>query len=485
MFKSMKLSIKLIGGFLIVAIVTLVVGAVGLYGTNKINSYLDEIGDVRLPSIESLLIINESQTSIKAAKRSLLVKGLATEGEEQLTIIDNNLIEIQEAWDVYAPLPQTTEEAKVWEEFKVAWAKWQEVNSTFLELAKTYRQTLSDEDYNNMLSYEQNNKQVFYEAEKLLNSLVEINGKIADESNKKSGENVTFIVTLSIICMVFGTLLAIAFGIYLSRSISKPIIAAVEDLKGGTSQIASASEQLLAASEQLAEGSTEQAASIQEISATMEESSAMIEQNTSNTMQVAELAEDANNASSEGANEMKSMMNSMDEIKESSSEIGKIIKVIDEIAFQTNILALNAAVEAARAGQAGKGFAVVAEEVRNLAQRSARAANDTSEIIEKNILLSEQGVNAAAKVNESLISINDKVSQVNSLIADITNASREQAEGISQVNNTIVEIDKVTQINAANSEETSAASQELSAQAATLKDIADTINKLVNGAKSQ
>src|SRR5258708_25224821 len=158
------------------------------------------------------------------------------------------------------------------------------------------------------------------------------------------------------------------------------------------------------------------------------------------------------------------MVAAMNDINTSSDKVSKIIKVIDEIAFQTNILALNAAVEAARAGEAGLGFAVVADEVRNLAQRSAQAARETAEKIEDSIRKSEHGVELNAKVGLSLHEIVDKARKVDTLVAEIAQACKEQTQGISQINLAVTQMDKVTQTNAASAEESASASNELAAQ---------------------
>jgi methyl-accepting chemotaxis protein len=159
----------------------------------------------------------------------------------------------------------------------------------------------------------------------------------------------------------------------------------------------------------------------------------------------------------------------MEAIKVSSDDIAKIIKTIDEIAFQTNILALNAAVEAARAGEAGMGFAVVADEVRNLAQRSAQAAKETAGKIEGAITKTGQGVEISSKVAQTLNEIVTKARQVDELVAEVASASREQTEGITQINTAVGQMDKVTQSNAANAEESAAAAEELNAQAEVMK----------------
>jgi methyl-accepting chemotaxis protein len=178
---------------------------------------------------------------------------------------------------------------------------------------------------------------------------------------------------------------------------------------------------------------------------------------------------------------MQAMSQAMDGIKNSSTDVAKIIKVIDEVAFQTNILALNAAVEAARAGEAGMGFAVVADEVRNLAQRSAEAAKETAAKIEGAIIKSNQGVAITGKVAQALNEILAKARRMDELAGEITAASNEQAGGIGQINQAVGQMDNVTQSNAANAEETAASAQELNAQAETMRRLVGDLVELVGG----
>jgi len=245
----------------------------------------------------------------------------------------------------------------------------------------------------------------------------------------------------------------------------------LNDINLAAQQVASGSRQVSDSAQALSQGSTEQASSIEELTASLEEISDQTKKNAHNAGQANELALAAKDNAVEGDQQMQEMLQAMNEINAASSNISKIIKVIDEIAFQTNILALNAAVEAARAGQHGKGFAVVAEEVRNLAARSANAAKETTVLIEGSIKKSEDGTKIAHETADALNKIVEVVAKAAALIGEIATASNEQAAGIAQINQGIMQVSQVVQTNSATSEESAAASEELSSQAETLRDM--------------
>jgi len=278
---------------------------------------------------------------------------------------------------------------------------------------------------------------------------------------------------------------ALAIGIFMSwlitRSITKPINRIIAGLTEGAEQVASASGQVSSASQSLAEGTAEQAAGLEETSSSLEEMASMTRQNADNAQQANTLAADARKAADTGNQSMGKMNDAIIEIQKSSDETAKIIKVIDEIAFQTNLLALNAAVEAARAGEAGKGFAVVAEEVRNLAMRSAEAAKNTSKLIEESVKNSRNGVDIAGEVAKVLEEIVGGIGKTSELVSEIAAASAEQAQGIDQVNTAVTQMDKVTQANAANAEESASASEELSAQAEQMNEVVNELVAMIGG----
>jgi methyl-accepting chemotaxis protein len=282
---------------------------------------------------------------------------------------------------------------------------------------------------------------------------------------------------LSILVMVLGFVFAYTTGVGLNRVLAR----IAGSLSDGSAQVASAAGQVSAASQTLAEGAGQQAASLEETSSAMEEMASMSARNSENAQKANDLAKQTREAADQGAVHMQTMSAAMEAIKVSSDDIALIIKTIDEIAFQTNILALNAAIEAARAGEAGMGFAVVADEVRNLAQRSAEAAKETAAKIEGAIGRTSQGVGISLKVVRALNNIVVKVRQVDELVAEVASASREQTQGVSQINAALGQMDKVTQSNAANAEQSAAAAQELNAQAETMKESVAEMFHLVNG----
>ena len=303
-------------------------------------------------------------------------------------------------------------------------------------------------------------------------------GIYVDEVNKIVMNTFLQVLFFNILTLIF-VIIAVLFTIV--KDIVTSMAAITKELDESSNEVSITSSQLDAASEKLAADTTEQAASIQETSSTLEETSSMVQQNRDNTKQAAALAKQSKDYANKSNTEMHKMMVAMEDLKSSSTEISKIIKVIDEIAFQTNILSLNAAVEAARAGDAGKGFAVVAEEVRSLAKRSAQAAKDTTVIIESNISKSEEGAKIAKEVQESISEIDIQSKKVSELLDEISIATDEQAQGVSQIYKAVSQMEITIASNAQTADESSSASKTLYAQTLNLKEIIENLDEIVKG----
>lgn len=304
--------------------------------------------------------------------------------------------------------------------------------------------------------------------------------EVATESSKTM--DLASLITL--IGVLVATVVGVLTASFITRGITRVVRAIGQSLSAGADETAAASNQVSSASQMLAEGASEQAASLEETGASLEEITSMVKRNAEAAAKAKALANETRAAADAGTIDMDEMTHAMNDIKASSDDIAKIIKSIDEIAFQTNILALNAAVEAARAGEAGMGFAVVAEEVRNLAQRCASSAKETATKIEAAVVKSERGVQISAKVAANFSLIATKTRDVDQYVAEISTASNEQAQGVGQVNLAVVQMEKVTQGNAASAEETASAAEELNAQAEAVQEAAAELQKLIGGNKT-
>jgi len=265
------------------------------------------------------------------------------------------------------------------------------------------------------------------------------------------------------------------------RGVNRKLRQAAMEMLEGSRQVTAASEQVASASQSLAQGASEQAATLEETSSSANEITAITYSNAENTRKVAGLMNGTVQLVASANRNLEEMVRSMDEIHRSSEKISKIIRVIDEIAFQTNILALNAAVEAARAGEAGMGFAVVADEVRNLAHRSAQAAKDTAALIEESITRSNEGGRKMGEVAKSIEQITHSANDVKTLVDEIEVGSREQSRGIEQIAKAVSQMEQMTQRSAASSEQSASASEELASQAHGLYRVAEKLRTVVGG----
>jgi methyl-accepting chemotaxis protein/methyl-accepting chemotaxis protein-1 (serine sensor receptor) len=310
--------------------------------------------------------------------------------------------------------------------------------------------------------------------------LVAINHKLIDEERQSARDQVASSRWIMLLLVAIGAIVTVvALGIV--RGANSSLRQSATELLEGSRQVAAAAGQVASASQSLAQGTSEQAATLEETSSSTTELTAITRRNTENTHTVSALMIEAAQRVGDANHNLEEMVQSMKDINSSSEKISKIIRVIDEIAFQTNILALNAAVEAARAGEAGMGFAVVADEVRNLAHRSAQAAKDTAALIEESIAKSHEGNKRLQLVAGSIQLVTGSATQVKVLVDEVDVGSQEQSHGIEQIASAVTQMETVTQRSAASAEESAAASEELAAQAHALYDIVERVRKLVGG----
>jgi methyl-accepting chemotaxis protein len=312
--------------------------------------------------------------------------------------------------------------------------------------------------------------------------------KVIRRNSQKAKDSALFLHTGSIISvtlLLVTIVIGIMLSIFVARSITHPIAAAIKGLSTGSGQVETAAAEISNSAQSMASGATGQAANLEEISASLNEITSMTKQTADNARNADALVQDSVTKTKNSQEAMSRLRKAVVEIQSSGNETAKILKDIDEIAFQTNLLALNAAVEAARAGEAGKGFAVVAEEVRNLSQRTSVSAKKTAELIESSQKSSAQGVSLAEETAEAIETITESSKKIAALVTEISAAAEEQARGVSQVSAAVGNLDKITQSNASQSEELAASSEELNSEAVTMNDFVDDLVGIVHGAEAK
>lgn len=478
--KNLKLSTKLTGGFGLMLIALCIVGLSGIINISSVQTVVADLSEVHIPLLNVITTIDVSATEQElAATQYALHKDeeFLPKFEELDRLVDQKFEEIE-------TLVRADQEL-VDEGWLKPVEKMAMQHDVFVRASRRLIEAIKADKP--VEQWDPIADEVAMQSEALMvhiDGFLDLNDKesktVATQANSSATSARWIIGTVAVSAILIGVFLAFI----ITRSITRPINRIIEALGEGTDQVATASSQVSTSSQQLAEGSSEQAASIEETSSSLEEMSSMTKQNADNATQADTLMKEANQVVSKANTSMDELTGSMEQITKASEETSKIIKTIDEIAFQTNLLALNAAVEAARAGEAGAGFAVVADEVRNLALRAADAAKNTADLIEGTVKKVKDGSDLVNTTNEAFGEVATSASKVGELVGEISAASKEQAQGIEQVNIAVNEMDKVTQSNAANAEESASASEEMSAQAEQMKSMVGELIALVEGSDS-
>jgi methyl-accepting chemotaxis protein len=474
--KNMTIGKKLYSAFGMMVLFTLITGGLAIYNIGSLGGAVQQLGDhwVRVSYLGG-------RTSALVPDMLSLSRGILVRGYMRDLDAARNYHEQYNA--DYVQFRQITDELK-----SVTWGadEMDIIQHEILDKMPEYV-SLNDEMYNDVVKgdlpaastvYDKKLNPLAIELRNSGNKLTEMQRKHGADYAAQAVSGVGPARTLSIVMM----LLSLGIGmvvVYIVRGISKALGDSVAELRDGADQVANAAAQVSSSSQSLAQGSSEQAASLEETSASSEEINSMARKNTDNSRKTAELLTQSMDKVNLANRHLDQMVVSMNEINESSGKISKIIKVIDEIAFQTNILALNAAVEAARAGEAGMGFAVVADEVRSLAQRSAQAAKDTATLIEDSIAKSSEGKGKVDQVAAAIRTITEESARIKVMVDEVSLGSEEQSRGIDQIGKAIAQMEQVTQTTAANAEESAAAAEELNAQSETLKDVVARLQRMV------
>jgi len=502
--KSWTIKKQIILGLAVLILINFVVGIFTYSGISKLKSFVENISSNQLGGV---YVLGQIQSEENGAYDLMLHHILA--GTKDAAAADNtSLAESGEridrliaGYEQNAPVDERESGmfARMLADREAFMASWQPVQDLSAAMKGTDAFAL----------FQAKTEPAFQKLKSALQDEIDYKRQVADVTAAEGIEmtdTISKMLYASIIVMLSAGV-AIAFVIV--RSLNRVLTSVADTLGEGANQIVAASGQLASASQSLAQGASEQAASLQQTSSALEQIGSMTKRNSESAHAARALSGETRIAAETGARRTEEMQAAMNAIMQagtemavaihgittSSNSISKIISTIDEIAFQTNILALNAAVEAARAGESGMGFAVVAEEVRSLAKRSADAAKETAALIEAAVKQSQVGVEVNGRVTariaevvqkanglrDSLTDIVDKAREVDVVVGQITEASKEQNSGVEQINSAIHLMNQVTQANAAGSEETASASEELTAQSIELRAGVDVLVKLVNG----
>jgi methyl-accepting chemotaxis protein len=504
LFYDLRISAKLFVGFILLLLLTIFLGGFSVYQLSRVNSTALELGTNWMPSVNAAMGIKERISRLRTQEMQIVMSAGDEENLKKYEKRWNDYVaELKKYEADYVKLISTEDEKKFFADYSKLWERYvveakkltAQANAGNMEEARTTLRGESSKLNADMLA--------------MADKMVQVNadGGIAEY---RMGEQIyansrSLILGLIVVTIALGLLLAYWIARVVARPLQEAVkvaktvasgdltsdiqvktrdetgellqalkemnaslLSVVSEVRTGTDLIATASTEIANGNMDLSARTESQAGSLEETASSMEELTSTVKHNSDNARQANQLSHSASAVAQKGGSVVSQVVDTMGSINESSKKIVDIIAVIDGIAFQTNILALNAAVEAARAGEQGRGFAVVASEVRNLAQRSASAAKEIKTLINDSVEKVGLGTRLVDEAGITMKEVVDSVKRVSDIISEITAAGAEQSSGIDQINTAIIQMDQVTQQNAALVEEAAAAAGALQEQAANL-----------------
>jgi methyl-accepting chemotaxis protein len=472
----MTIEKKLLAGFGALLFVTIFLGIAAIRSIGNLGNNLDQMGHERAHLLYLTGDANKTTTDMLATMRGILARGYMKDYSKMQTYHEHFGVDVEKlraevgeiASSTKSPELKRMSQADILDNIAPVVQGVEEMYALSQKGDNAGAAALFDSKVNPLTT------ELSEHADSLAHKQEQVVAQAADEGSATVGPARSLSIALMLLSLVAGGVV-----LYIVRDITKTLRESIDELHDGADQVTTAASQVSSASQSLAQGASEQAASLEETSASSEEINSMARKNTDNSRMTAQLLLQSQEKVALANRHLAEMVGSMNEINESSGKISKIIKVIDEIAFQTNILALNAAVEAARAGEAGMGFAVVADEVRSLAQRSAQAAKDTAALIEDSISKSSEGKGKVDQVASAIRAITEDSARIKVMVDEVSLGSEEQSRGVDQIGKAIGQMEQVTQTSAASAEEAAASAEELSAQSEAMKDVVARLQAMV------
>lgn len=474
--KRFSIKTKLFGGISVLLALCLMLLALIIVEAQSSSERLDSILHRFNEKLSIAKEIQLATDQMKGAQRGLMLSYEAQDeasAPQYIKIYEDSGEELDRLLSQLAPLTETQEEKEILDHVRQSRETWAPKFQNLVSLCQSGK---IKEAY----ALRNENKSLSTDMLAAANKLEALQKESLDASDKEASAATKRAVIEGLLMACF----TIPVGIVVCLMVHKVVVGlrdALDVLSRIAQEIAGAASQVSSSAQSLAQGSSRQAASIEETAASSQEIQSMARANADNSRSMAGFVDESKKEIVHANSELSAMVQSMTGINESSEKISKIIKVIDEIAFQTNILALNAAVEAARAGEDGQGFAVVADEVRSLAQRSAQAAHDTASLIQESIDKALQGKAQVDRVVGSIRAISQSSSKIASLVDGIAAGSAEEYRGLEQIAKAITQMEQVTQMTAANAEQSAASAEELNAQSETMRGVVLQLNLLMNG----